>query len=135
MELADRTYLGLRPDERLRATVSAIARRDEAEQDRLIATCPEKHYTMRDARYSEPLKALITFATMHHLLMARHAIGVLCAEYLGHMAESKPEKYGSAAELADKYWTASVGGYRAHKAAWERFCRELKIPPAEMSGL
>ena len=44
----DRLYDKLSPEERFRLDVSALARGDEEESERLTATCPRRGYTMND---------------------------------------------------------------------------------------
>jgi len=43
-----RLYDRLTPEERFRLDVLALARGDEEESERLIRTCPLRHYTMND---------------------------------------------------------------------------------------
>ena len=48
-----RLYHQLTPEERFRLDVLALARGDEEESERLVATCPHRRYTMRDQRFVE----------------------------------------------------------------------------------
>ena len=43
-----RLYHQLTPEERFRLDVLALARGDERESERLVATCPRRGYTMYD---------------------------------------------------------------------------------------
>jgi len=51
-----RHYDKLKPDERFRLVIEALARDDEQEADRLAAACPRKVYSEIDARYGERIR-------------------------------------------------------------------------------
>src|SRR5687768_339161 len=63
--LTDRTYMELRPNERLRAALAATARRDMPELDRLITTCERKTYRMEDQDFMHPLRGFVRMAERH----------------------------------------------------------------------
>jgi hypothetical protein len=52
-----RHYHDLEPDERFRLVLSADARDDDRERERLVTTCPVLGYTMSDARYLDRIDA------------------------------------------------------------------------------
>jgi hypothetical protein len=51
-----RHYDKLRPDERFRLAIEALARGDDQEVDRLAAACPRKVYREIDAEYGERVR-------------------------------------------------------------------------------
>jgi hypothetical protein len=51
-------YKSMTPQQRVIASMEAIARGDEDERSRLSQTCPKFHYTMTDHHYCERLEAL-----------------------------------------------------------------------------
>jgi hypothetical protein len=56
--IAGRLYAAITPEERFRLIMQARARGDEADDKRLMNTCPRKTYTMRDADVVERLEAV-----------------------------------------------------------------------------
>lgn len=51
MKIKDALYDSLTPDQRIHATLAALARDDMKEADRLADTCPEHTYRMKDSAY------------------------------------------------------------------------------------
>ena len=49
-------YPTFQPPERLTLLLQAMARRDDAEVDRLTASCPRRSYTQNDARYDDRVR-------------------------------------------------------------------------------
>jgi hypothetical protein len=56
-------YYHLEPQERFLATLEAAARGDDEECDRLWGTCPMRHYSMTDGRFTDRWRATSTLAT------------------------------------------------------------------------
>jgi hypothetical protein len=50
-------YDRLGPDERFRAAMEAAARDDDQERERLVATCPRRHYVMTEAGFTDRVDA------------------------------------------------------------------------------
>lgn len=138
--LADTVYRELQPQERLRATISALARGDEEEQDRLIRTCERKLYKMPDAEFSSPLKGVSAMAAMHYLLVMRLLVNFLLADKLiaatERAAETDPSKLECRGyEVAMQLWDVSVACFKGRQEAWQEFCRRTKLEPSELSAV
>lgn len=70
MKINESVYEKLTPQQRVQAAVSALARGDDTEIDRLRRTCPKKTYIQTDARFSDTMDRLLIFglALSHDLL-------------------------------------------------------------------
>lgn len=58
MNIPDKIYANLSPQERIRAAISAIARDDNAELEMLKVTCPKRQFLMTDPAYADVMDAL-----------------------------------------------------------------------------
>lgn len=67
--IKEATYKNMSVEQRVIASMEAIARGDENERSRLSQTCPKFHYTMTDHRYCRKLEALrdIALAVEHDI--------------------------------------------------------------------
>lgn len=59
MNIPTQIHEGLTAHQRIRASISAMARGDEAELQTLKTTCPKKSFLMNDPDYSDVLEKLI----------------------------------------------------------------------------
>jgi hypothetical protein len=66
-----RLYDRLTPEERFRLDVLALARGDEEESERLIATCPRRGYTMNDWEFVGRVAAARELATLAYMDVVR----------------------------------------------------------------
>lgn len=120
-----RLYDRLTPDERMRAVVEALARKDEQELDRLNGTCPRKTYVCDDWAYHGRLRDLWILAMNHALDIQRLGLAILVLFVTGLNAESKADE-SAQEDLSEK--VERLGGrLLAHLEAWRRFCAELGI--------
>jgi|SRR5215212_7108212 len=62
-----RLYERLTPEERFRLDVLAIARGDEEESERLVATCPRREYTMYDGEFVGRLRVARELAMLAYM--------------------------------------------------------------------
>ena len=105
-----RLYDRLTPEERFRLDVLAMARGDEAESERLTATCPRRDYTMNDwdfvgrweaarelallayvdvVRRLDKIKMIVAFRSLFPYLSTVWQDDVHEAYFDGHMAGSR----------------------------------------------
>jgi hypothetical protein len=111
-ETTNRSHL---PDERFRATFSALARKDIAESHKLFDTCPEKTYRMPDAEYTFRLKKLMQIADGHRQEIYRLTTSLL----LGQMMSRRCEDESEASDTAYRLLIVSINCLAAKRAAWE----------------
>lgn len=140
MDLSDRTYMNLSASERLRATIAAQARGDEAEFDRLLETCPLHTYRMQDAQFSMALKGAAAMSAMHQVLTLRMMVGYLLADRVifavERAAETKPDTLDTAGyDVACQLSDTTIACLKARQEAWAEFCGEVGVTPGEMAGL
>jgi hypothetical protein len=142
MNVADRLYERLTPLERLRAIISAKARGDSAERERLVGTCERKTYNMLDA-------GLIRRADCLHLVALAHAADVNRTALMGMTAltcvlaiEDKLSDDAELSEEQEQDWrnyektgeacqtfAARVEGW---ERAFDRFCEALGFDACEV---
>ncbi|GEM_PF-2410520 len=85
--IKEATYKNMSAQQRVIASMEAIARGDENERSRLSQTCPKFHYTMTDHRYCRKLEALRDMA----LAVEHDMRGCILAFFLdGLFYERKP---------------------------------------------
>jgi hypothetical protein len=132
MDLSDRSYMQLNGDERFRALISAAARCDGNEMDRLVDTCPEKHYRMLDADFKAPLDKFMLLAASHNAVILRMVVGFLLAVSLRHSSIESDAQDSSGG--IDRLEDASMGAMLAKMRAWDAFCRDIGIDTAEAAA-
>lgn len=131
--LSDKVYIALNAEERFRAALSAAARRDMVELDRLIETCPNKTYRMRDADFISPLRGFAHIANdqkayLTHLCLTA-SVALMLA--LKHEYADEPDQssdYLRATALVEMTRSAIAGA----RLAWSDFCAERGVPEEEM---
>lgn len=79
MKIKTHVYEGLKPMERVIATIEANARGDAPEFERLINTCPKENYFHADPVYTDNLRILITLSSAVECDLRGNLIGVLLA--------------------------------------------------------
>ena len=135
MALPDAVYKGLRPQERVKATVAAMARGDATELDRLMDTCPQKHYTMADARFVWPLKGLAALSAMHQALRLQLIANFAGSLFVGAAIKPEREDYASGMEMADTLQETTVSVFKAREEAWSAFCTHVGITTVEAAAM
>ena len=146
--LTDRTYAALKPQERLRAALSAAARHDDLELDRLIDTCQQKTYRMVDDEFMRPLRRFPLMAERHHAKLTTMALAAVFAMHLADMVANRSlnsEDLGGNEEPETNPALSSDGEVKAADAAvhrllaalrgameaWEAFCGEVGLSAQE----
>lgn len=81
--IPDSVYTTLTPAERIRAAISASARQDTAELDRLRTTCRMRQFKITDPDYSEPLVRLSGLLMAHECEQRGLALSFLSASRVG----------------------------------------------------
>lgn len=119
-----RLYDRLTPEERMRAFIEALARRDEQELDRLNETCPRKTYVCDDWAYRGRLRDLWILAMSHALDIQRLGQSILVLAMCLN-AETKGDESADE-DLSEK--VERLGGrILAHLEAWRQFCADLGL--------
>lgn len=77
MKIPDEVYTNLSTTERVRASVLASARDDEAELQILKATCPKKSLLVTDPEYSEGMANLFSLLLMVENVLSTSALDFL----------------------------------------------------------
>jgi hypothetical protein len=142
LKLTDRAYERLTPLERLRAIVSAKARDDKTERDRLIDTCERKAYRMLDwdvrGRADHlHLMALAHYGDAHKLAFgAMKLLACLVTVELNLSGEEElTQEQQRAWEIhndASRQLCATASTVEGYEGAFERFCASLGFDAAEV---
>lgn len=124
-------YARLTPDERFKVAISAIGRHDVAELDRLNDTSPMRAMKSQEPGYFGRLQRLAQFAYAHSmtvqrdLLCAMTALMVLCAH-------EDTDHDDASIDLIEGVLRLVIPRLRASELAWDDFCRDLGLDPAEV---
>jgi hypothetical protein len=119
--LTDRAYTALHPGERLQAALSATARRDLPELDKLIATCERKSYRMEDQDFMYPLRGFVKMAQEHRAELTWLLLGAMT------VAAAYSEQDEEEAPPLDRL----LGAIKGRLEAWDAFCRDLGLTDEE----
>ena len=148
MQVADRLYERLGPEERFRAALEAFSRKDLGEIDRLNDTCPTETVRIQSLAYFGRLRGFHELAMMQGIalrdLMVEIWIYVYRLSRSGAFqaanAQTESEAIDGEDELAceltdsnDESWNAlytSVSRLKAFRAAWVQFCEPLGVDPS-----
>jgi hypothetical protein len=142
VNLPDRLYERLSPLERLRALISAKARGDTAERERLVDTCERKTYRMLELGLTGRADSLHLLALAHAADVYRNALMGMTAltcvlvlednlsddAELTERQEQDWQNYEKACEAWQRF-TARVDGW---ERAFDRFCQALGFDPGEV---
>ena len=116
-------YEHLTSEERFRAFVAAIGRRDDTELDHLENSCPTHTYRGPDAEYTRlKINHMMSAIFMTANLFATAEAGWLSAHLLT-LAK------GSDEDMLEQQLTLHVRRYLTIRAGWRRFCEEQGIAP------
>jgi hypothetical protein len=129
MQLTDKVYERLTPDERFRAAIEAFARRDVKEVDRLADTCGYTTLRIHGHAYFGRLRGFHELSMMHGLLVRDMAIVVMGSAYQLERAETDTPEGSEAQNEALDHMVHAAVRIKAYVKAWEDFCAELAIEP------
>lgn len=129
-DLSDRAYLALKPAERVRAVLSAAARHDSYELDRLYATCEKKTYRMEDYEVTAPLRKFVQMGLEHNALVNRTALAATTALAGGLAHDPDDERQERLFAILDSGRAALKGIIEA----WDAFCREVGLSDEEAAS-
>lgn len=129
-DLTDRAYLQLTPRERFRAALSASARHDTYELDRLFATCEKKLYRMDDDDFTRPLRKFGLMANAQKAWLMRALVGILLTNLLAAYAEEDGAEANSIYAGIDR----ARAGIKAAMEAWDSFCLETGLSDEELES-
>lgn len=79
MQIKPMIYENLTAPQRLTAVIEAFARKDEAEVDRLMDSCPKKTYRINDWSFSRGLQKLMHMTLHVECILYRKVIAVVIA--------------------------------------------------------
>ena len=77
-------YENLTPQQRINATIEAMAREDQEEVQRLVKTCPTKTYDHCDLEYMEKMDGLLSMAVAVECDLRGNALSYLVALHIKH---------------------------------------------------
>lgn len=128
-QIQDSTYETLRPEQRVRAAVSATARGDDREIARLRETCPKYVYKMTDPAYADTMDKLMSLAAVIEADMRGHAL-----DFATDMLERTRAKAKSTppADVEEDRSDLALAYAAAVAEAWKRLLDELGIDRDEM---
>lgn len=115
--IPDSVYEALTTHQRVRAAVSAEARGDDAEVERLKRTCGRETYSITDPAYSDTMQGLMSLSLAIETDLRGLALSML-------QAAKQPQ--------ADDYLDLILEEAASVAAAWGRLMAEWGIDPREM---
>jgi hypothetical protein len=142
VNLPDKVYERLTPLERLRAIISAKARGDSAERERLVGTCERKTYNMLEAGLTRRADCLHMVALAHAADVNRNALMGMTALTCVLALEDKLTDDAELTERQERDWRnyeiacESLQTFAARVEGWERafdrFCQALGFGACEV---
>ena len=121
-------YDRLKPEERFRLDVRAMARGDAQESERLVSTCPRRPYTMTDVGFSGRWSALLSI-TPRAFLPLNECLGKL--QMVGLFRAAMGAEGEPAGALLEELERRIARGGLAHWMAFAGFCSEVVGVEAE----
>jgi hypothetical protein len=125
-------YDRLTPDERFRAFVSALARRDLQEVDRLNDTCPRKTYVTDDMAYWRAKTDLHDVAVAHKIEVGELEKVLLMAVITILVLEGS-EEHETELEAWEEIFCKALKARMGLLEAWGAFYSELGLDPTEVT--
>ena len=125
-------YDRLTPDERFRAFVSALARKDKQEVDRLNDTCPRKTYVADDMAYWRAKTDLHDVAMAHKIEVGELEKLLLMAVITILVLEGSEERE-TELERWEETFCKALQARMALLEAWGMFCSELGLDAVEVA--
>jgi hypothetical protein len=125
-----RHYDALRPEERFRLDVLAMARGDKQESERLVSSCPRFSYTMNDRAFTGRWLGVLDMTLRVYLGMAGHLERVAM---MGATREMLPfqDRYAR-----DRMWDAFLEGHGAGaRQAWRMAGADGAAPELTLEGI
>ena len=123
-KISNSLYHNLTIEERIIASVEANARGDENEIERLIKTCPKKHYLSSDRAYSQCMDYLFVIQTAVEADLTQNALSyALTNIYKTETEKSIIIKENAQQNIADIH------------TAWHEFLKNKGINPKTMDRI
>lgn len=82
MNIKPETYEALTTQERIVASVEALARDDTKEKERLVTSCPKRHYKMNDADFVNKMQGFAFLSTVVELDLRGIALDLMTLLWL-----------------------------------------------------
>jgi hypothetical protein len=151
VQIAERVYQQLAPDERFRAAVEAFWRLDGEEMDRLNDTCPFETVRIQSTKYFGRLRGFVELAMTHGILARDVMLGVwVCiwklskegksafdytpetvagdgSDQLSDEAEKKTDDPDD--DSTESTLVRLIGRLKAYQGAWREFCESVGVDP------
>jgi hypothetical protein len=121
-------YENLTVQQRIAATIEALARDDDAEHERLASTCPKIHYKQADYLYSGTLQSIVAMAISTELEMTSNALSMTAC----CCAPSPNDELiaGFHQRISDCYaaWNETLGAMGIDPEAVEKLAKPMRHP-------
>lgn len=126
MSIKSSIYENLTHTQRIIATVEALARRDEAERQRLIETCPKSVYKRSESEYADRMEAIEILALLVECDMRGAALNLMAHLYVESCSEASasPSFYRAIQEKSE-----NIQDILCVYKAWHEVLREEGIHP------
>jgi hypothetical protein len=150
VQIAERVYQQLAPDERFRAAIEAFWRLDGEEMDRLNETCPVETVRIQSTAYFGRLRGFVEIAMTHGILARDVMLAVwVCIWRLSREGKSTfsytptssdqssdEENAETQTDDPDDDSTESmlvrlISRLKAYQGAWREFCESVGVDPAK----
>ena len=126
----EKYYDRLKPDERFRLLVAAMARGDDEDYDHLTNTAPRKNYSMRDARVGDKLEAAENIA-LRFSISIMHTLHLI-EQHLSTIRNLENDADEDVKGYLDKMGTDLFARHAELKAICEgltSFCESIQVEP------
>jgi hypothetical protein len=114
MNIPDKIYANLTPQERIRAAISAIARDDDTELETLKKTCPMRQFLMTDPAYADGMDALFNL-----MLLTEYQLATLALDFTTATKRTGMERFDQV--------DAAITHAASLETAWNLLIEELGI--------
>jgi hypothetical protein len=141
VEIADRIYERLKPEERFRAAMEAISRQDLAELDRLNEACPVEQVRIQSLAYFGRLRGFFELSMLNGIWIRDLIIGMwACITKMQCETQQVPDDANtevsadSDSEVHDDVSDTLcdlVSRLKAYRKAWVEFCESIGVDPVK----
>ena len=129
MNIKSLIYDNLTTQQRLIASIEALARGDDSEHEKLVKTCPKKHYQQADYLYSGVLQGLMATAVSVELDLTKDALSMIaCCMAESPAMEDKAGDFLQRISNCHTAWTETLEVMGLDPEAMAKLIKPLRHP-------
>ncbi|PCI52973.1 MAG: hypothetical protein COB36_14030 [Alphaproteobacteria bacterium] len=115
-------YENLKPEQRLVASIEALARHDDVEHEKLVQSCPQKTYKGADYSYSGTLQGLVSMSLSVEYDIMREALSMVAV-------------MSARSDYVDEVVEGCMQAISNIRTAWSEALKEIGIDVESMDKL